>query len=734
METLGERPVWSMSGSEMLDTIDQLDAELARLETYRLQVIAGLDAVGYAKEIGAQDTTQLLEYRFLLDHVRARRDVRLALALPKYPAVANALPTVDSRDPGADSPGSGADPAVDSGDSVDSRDEDVPRLRPAQAEAIVSALEQVPSTVPVEDLEVVERELVGLARHLCPAELRKAGQRARDILDTDGPEPEEQKAYARETLTLSTADRGVKFRGYLANENAELLRALIHAGARPHKTLDGQPDPRPHDKRQADALTTALTVAATTLDTPTPANHQSNSADHASGPTTGNHAGEANAASHASEANAGAHASGPNTAGHTRGATAPGRTGEANAGAHAGEANTAGHTTEENAGSHASGANAAGRTGQANAGGHAGWSKTAGHARGANVAGYADGSSDGGTDGQVPGFGAKANITVTIDLADLQSAAADAIGDVVYGDGLSAAALRLLACDAKIIPLVLGSTSEPLDVGRSQRLVTRSLRRALNARDRGCVVCGAPPIMCDAHHLTSWLHGGETKLTNLALLCRRHHRALHAGEWTITITNNQVHVSRPTWTTPPPPHAIHPTPPNARPPTTPTPTPATPHTPTPTCAPTPATARTHTPAPATARTPTPAPTAARPPTAAHTSAAAPTFTNASDRPTPAPPSDHPTPAFGAIANRSAIGRKLLTKLASTTEPGTPASERSLREAASQAIWGESTTPDDPQTLDNPHIQTTASLPADQRVDPWADPPADVPASSPQSAA
>ena len=118
-------------------------------------------------------------------------------------------------------------------------------LRPAQAEAIVSALERVPDTVPVEDLDVAERELVGLARHLSPAELRKAGQRVRDVLDTDGPEPDEHRAYARESLTLMTADRGVKFRGYLANENAELLRSLIHAGARPHRTVDRRPRPAP---------------------------------------------------------------------------------------------------------------------------------------------------------------------------------------------------------------------------------------------------------------------------------------------------------------------------------------------------------------------------------------------------------------------------------------------------------------------------------------------------------
>ncbi len=150
----------------------------------------------------------------------------------------------------------------------------------------------------------------------------------------------------------------------------------------------------------------------------------------------------------------------------------------------------------------------------------------------------------------VPGFGAKANITVTIDLEDLKAMTADAIGQTVYSNGLSAAAIRRLACDAKVIPIVLGSNSEPLDVGRCERLVTRAMRRALNTRDRGCVVCGAPPIMCDAHHLISWIDGGETKISNLVLLCRCHHTDLHNGHWTITITNGEVHVARPTWADP----------------------------------------------------------------------------------------------------------------------------------------------------------------------------------------
>jgi hypothetical protein len=154
-------------------------------------------------------------------------------------------------------------------------------------------------------------------------------------------------------------------------------------------------------------------------------------------------------------------------------------------------------------------------------------------------------------DNWVPGFGAKANLVVTIDWRDLQAATADAIGDTVYTGGLSAAMIRRLACDAKVMPLVLGSNSEPLDVGRAERLVTRAMRRALNVRDKGCVVCQAPAVMCDAHHLKSWIDGGITAVSNLVLLCRMHHVDLHAGKWVITIIDGVVRVNRPSWADPP---------------------------------------------------------------------------------------------------------------------------------------------------------------------------------------
>ncbi|MET9314874.1 DUF222 domain-containing protein, partial [Kribbella sp. NPDC003505] len=486
-------------------TLDEVEAELARREAYRLSVIAAIESTGYAEELGARDTAELLRFRYRLDAPAARRTLRLAQTAPHYPAVSAALDrtassaTTDARtdapdDSRSDDSGSGDNQADDSG-SGDGGSDGGWLVRPAQAAAIVFGLDRVRSRVPVEHLDAAAEQLVGLAGHLSPGELRTAAKEIADLLDSDGPEPDEHKAYERESLTLSAADNGVKFRGFLANENAELLRAVVHAGARPHKTVDGEHDPRPRDKRQADALSTALGIAAAAWDT--------------TGPTTS----------------------------PTTGPTPAPATGTA------------------------------GIEGAAGTGGAAG---TAGTGDMAGTAGAAASAAESaaGTGGRVAGYGAKATITVTIDFDDLKAATADAVGRTVYSGGLSAATIRRLACDANIIPLVLGSNSEPLDVGRRVRLVTKAMRRALEARDRGCVVCGAPPVMCDAHHLVSWIDGGHTKVSNLALLCRRHHTDLHKGRWHLAILDGIVRVARPAWAEPAPTPATarRTAPPRARPP------------------------------------------------------------------------------------------------------------------------------------------------------------------------
>ncbi|HEX5587519.1 MAG TPA: DUF222 domain-containing protein [Acidimicrobiia bacterium] len=93
--------------------------------------------------------------------------------------------------------------------------------------------------------------------------------------------------------------------------------------------------------------------------------------------------------------------------------------------------------------------------------------------------------------------------------------------------------LERLACDSAVGRVVMRGKSEVLDVGRRTRVVSRSLRRAVELRDRHCVFpgCDAPLRWCDVHHLRHWAHGGETSLDNCLLLCRRHHVACHEGGW-----------------------------------------------------------------------------------------------------------------------------------------------------------------------------------------------------------
>jgi hypothetical protein len=89
---------------------------------------------------------------------------------------------------------------------------------------------------------------------------------------------------------------------------------------------------------------------------------------------------------------------------------------------------------------------------------------------------------------------------------------------------------RRLACDASLRRVVLGPGSEPLDVGRRTSVVPAAMRRAVIVRDRGCRFpgCDRPQSWSDAHHVVHWADGGPTALQNLLLLCRRHHRMVHA--------------------------------------------------------------------------------------------------------------------------------------------------------------------------------------------------------------
>ncbi len=125
----------------------------------------------------------------------------------------------------------------------------------------------------------------------------------------------------------------------------------------------------------------------------------------------------------------------------------------------------------------------------------------------------------------------KAVLMLTLDFETLaaQYGAAHVLGTLGEGTLLGCDTVRKLACDAAIIPVVLGSNGEILDLGREQRLFSKGQVRALWLRDRHCTFagCDAPAAWCDAHHLIHWIDGGATDLANAALLCGRHHSIVH---------------------------------------------------------------------------------------------------------------------------------------------------------------------------------------------------------------
>ena len=132
--------------------------------------------------------------------------------------------------------------------------------------------------------------------------------------------------------------------------------------------------------------------------------------------------------------------------------------------------------------------------------------------------------------GHETGIGPQATQMIVITtLENLRDAAWGRAAVTDAGTELSAAQLRMLACDTQVIPAVMGAASEILDIGRAKRTISPAIRRALIARDQKCVWprCERPPLSCDGHHINHWAHGGTTSIDNLALLCHTHHLKLH---------------------------------------------------------------------------------------------------------------------------------------------------------------------------------------------------------------
>jgi len=130
----------------------------------------------------------------------------------------------------------------------------------------------------------------------------------------------------------------------------------------------------------------------------------------------------------------------------------------------------------------------------------------------------------------------KARLVVTMSYDTLTEQLAG-VGSAETGEMLSPATVRRLACSAEIIPAVLGTEGEILDLGRAARLASPAQHLLLWWRDRHCTYpgCSVPPQWCDAHHLEWFSRGGRTDLTNLALLCGRHHTLVHQRDLVATV-------------------------------------------------------------------------------------------------------------------------------------------------------------------------------------------------------
>lgn len=126
---------------------------------------------------------------------------------------------------------------------------------------------------------------------------------------------------------------------------------------------------------------------------------------------------------------------------------------------------------------------------------------------------------------------------------------AGAHGISTHGVRIEGGELRRLLCEANITPMVLNGQGQVLDVGRTQRTFSGPIRKALLARDRGCIMpgCTAPPEHCEGHHYKNggWAGGCGTSVGEGTLLCPLEHDDYHAGKFKIVEVNGLPHVLLP---------------------------------------------------------------------------------------------------------------------------------------------------------------------------------------------
>jgi len=134
--------------------------------------------------------------------------------------------------------------------------------------------------------------------------------------------------------------------------------------------------------------------------------------------------------------------------------------------------------------------------------------------------------------GSSTGAGPRPQLVIRASLDTLLGTPGAPAGELETGGFVPAETVRRLACDAALTRIT-GRGELEAEISHAARSIPPSTRRAVEARDRRCVAgrCDRPPQWTDVHHLQHWTQGGPTILTNLVLLCRRHHRMVHEEGW-----------------------------------------------------------------------------------------------------------------------------------------------------------------------------------------------------------
>jgi hypothetical protein len=129
----------------------------------------------------------------------------------------------------------------------------------------------------------------------------------------------------------------------------------------------------------------------------------------------------------------------------------------------------------------------------------------------------------------------RTHLQVTTSLETLLGLEGAPAAEMEFSLPISSTTVERLACDCSVTRILLDSESMVIDVGRAKRVISGPQRKALNARDGGCVWpgCDRPASWTSGHHLVHWIRGGGSDLPNLALLCHRHHWMVHEGGWQI---------------------------------------------------------------------------------------------------------------------------------------------------------------------------------------------------------